>query len=466
MIKTKPKNKKNFMIWNMILFLIFILFSFVSILKCINSNYLPYCYKNLFYLPLSCALVNILFLLVIKHENILLDIPTWLILTLIFLRNSVTVYFMALNGGISSLGFPLKENADISIIMIIYETCAVYFFIFYYKKVRHRKLLKKSIHINFGKYSIFKPVFWISFLICAVAFLLLPEIRTQYYTIFTKDITHIVQEEANYNSGSALRVLYTVSDILIDAMRLLVPSYFMIKIKERRNLKLNIVLVIALIFLQCLFMNDSNAFILIIMLAQILFAINLFPELKKIFINMGITVLVAFLIVLYFNRFVSDHYAGNLGLILQSYIPSVANTAGIFSVEPSHNFMQIFDDIFTCIPFKSFFGYTGGIFSISDIWNNFNNISGQIISTVAQSYYYFGIIFTPLLTCLMIWTAYISLEHVKSTNNLLLLSVFIYFTINFSISPFVYNGIIYCKSFLQMGIFMFLIAGLYNDKKI
>lgn len=445
-----------------ILYIVLEVLSVIIFFDLVGNREILDSYKYIYLLPLSFFVVNTIFWEKITNGSFAKKLPIYIIVFLIFLRNVVTPYIMLEDSFVSSLGIPSYNNATHAIILISYETVIVYLFLYIKLRVSVRKILPLSSFKIKQREAMFRLIFWGSILVSVLALILVKEFRTQYYTIFTSDITHLISQTANYRSGSLMRVLATGGEILISALRLVLPSILMYKLAWKDTLP-RLFMCFFLIFLQCLFMNDSNAYILMLMMSQLFFVYYLFPNYRKFIIGGVVVVSFGFLALLYINRFALDHYGASWSLLLQSYIPSVANTAGVFELNSTHNIGQIFVDIFDAIPFKNFiFGDIENVKSISRIWNSENKTSGQIISTIGQSYYYVGNILSPLLTCLIINFSLNIYKKINTTDNALMLAIYIYLGIYAAATPFVYNGLIFIQCLFQRAVFMVIIAYFSN----
>lgn len=462
--KTRSYNTVNSMcMWSIVLIL-----SIYSCLLCIQDKHKPKGYEQLYLLPLSFFFFWVLFYYILKKYLNRINIVGLLIICMLFLRNVVTPIFMIKDSYLSSLGLP--DNADIAIILIVYETVCIFCLLYFLTKNNLRKKKKlflyngKNMYIFLKNRKLFKFLIFICLVICITTIIIIPEIRSQYYSIFTKNITGHIEQKANYSVGALSRVLYTGGDILIEVMRIIFPSILIISLRKKGENLQNLIVSLVIVVSQCLFMNDSNAYILMVMLSLILLILRLFGKYRKKIIKIGIAVGVIFLIVLYVNRFMMDHYGKSVSLFLQSYLPSIANTAGVFYLDKKQDFGQIFKDIFVAIPFKSTFGYSGNVKSIGVLWNEANGIRGQIISNIGVGYYYFGFVLSPLVTCFSLYVSYIMQNKMNETQYPFEYVSYSYFMIYSALMPFTYNFSIYAQCFLERMIFLFLISYVCNIK--
>ncbi len=449
--------KKNSFVGYSTVYLLLLAISVAATIICLDDNSRPAGYEKLYLLPLSATLCFMFFCFYLIKDKITNNIPNILLIVFTTLRNVITPITMVIDSYESSLGIPNAENVQKAILLVFYETIAIYAFLFLYNNIKSGRKIKITTNIGESK-QIFNLLFYGMVGASILALLLVPQLRSQYYTIFTNDITHIVQEEATYSVGTVLRILATLGEVCLGAVRIVLPTFVIYKIACKGQTAVNLILALCMVLVQCLFMNDSNAYILMVMISQFLLVYKLFPKYKRAIV-VGLTVFsILFLVLLYINRFMMDHYATSLSLFLQSYLPGVANTAGIFNVIPEHNFFQIFEDIFVAIPFKSTFGYSGWAQSINAIWQEANNCMGQIMPTIAGSYYYFGFWLAPILSCFFVYVANRLNKKMKNEGNVMLYAVQVYLMMYSVATPFVYNGCIYFQCILQRVIFMYIVA--------
>lgn len=440
------------------IYIVLILSSVYAIYLCSNDLSRPAGYENLFLLPLSFLIcIGLFYFTLFRNRTILENLPCVLMVVLTFLRNVFTPIKMVTDSYISSLGIASAESAKKAIWLVFYETLVIYIYVFIVEKYRFKQ---KGITLPIGKKNkqIFNVLCMMMLGISVMAIISVPAMRTHYYSIFTSGYTGVVQDISSYRGNALTRILGTAGDMTISAVRYVFPCYLFYKLASKGQTIVHVVVSIMIVLLQSLFMTDSNAFIFMLMISQMLFIIKLYPKYQKgILIGLSCMVMVLALL-LYFNRFALDHYSKSISLWLQSYIPGVANTAGVMNITPKHQIGQIFEDIWVAIPFKSFLGYSGNASSLAQMWGEVNNCSNQIMSTVGQSYYYFGTMFAPLLSCVLIQISRKCQKRIYNVDNALLSAAYIYLMIYSVATPFIYNFCIYLHAFLQRIIFIFILA--------
>lgn len=438
--------------------------SIYAITLCIEDQYAPYGYEMLFMLPLSflCS-IFLFFFGMLKNKNILENIPCVLLVLLAFIRNVFTPIVMVKDSYVSSLGIANSDGASLAIWLVTYETFLMFLFFYIAEKYRFKQkglgvLIGLKLPIGKPNNTCFRNGVILFSAIAVIALLFVPSLRNSFYTIFTSGFAAPFQDN-NLNRGDILtRAFETGGNMAIAAVRYILPCILFYKLANKGQKLRNLIVSIIVVLGQCFFMTDSNAYILMLIFSQMFFLLELYPKYRKGMIGGIAIVLISFSLMMYFNRFALDHYSKSLSLWLQSYFPGVANTAGIVNILPQQNILQIFEDIWVAIPFKAFLGYSGDATSIAQKWIIVNNCKGQILSTIGQSFYYFGFIFSPLISCWLLQISRKCQQHVNCVDSALMRAAYIYFMIYSAATPFVYNFSIYAHAFLQRTIFIFALA--------
>ena len=448
-----------------------IVFSFITFLVCVNNPNFSYYYTTLYLLPLFHCFISMLFFCFLFKGDFYTDLPVLIIYIALTVRNVLTPFAMVFDGYTSILGIPSNSSAHKAILVMIYETFSVLAIIIIYKKMCHLNSRKNKVKKRFKSKFIFGSVIFSAILISMVSFVILPELRSQYYSIFTSDITHLAKESYSYSSGIK-RMFASASELIIEATRLTVCTIIIVRLRKRGERRLNYTLCLILILFQFLFMTDSNAYIIMLALTLFIVTCRLFPSYSKKTFRRLVIVIFVFGILLYKNRFALDHYGSSMSKFLQAYFPGVANFCGVEQLLPRSigtSLNQIFIDLYAAVPFRStLFGYSGGLIDLPTLWNKANGVSGQIMPTVAQSYYYFGSFFSPLLSCIITLISLKAFNKAKHTDNPIMFGALIFLSIYGAISVVMYDFYIFSKGFTNRILFMMLFAYFsdYSIRKI
>lgn len=441
-----------------LLFLITMAFALYACFLCSDYQGYPSGYEKLILLPLSFFIaVGLSFLSLFRGKKLNDNIPGLSLILLAFIRNVVTPIAMVKDSFQSSLGIANATSANISIWLVSYETIVIFLF-FYIVEIF--KFKQKGIKLPNGKANLraYRRITVCMVAIAILSLLLVPSLRNSFYSVFTSGFASGIQLNLDYRESAFTRALATGGDMAISSIRYILPCAFFYKLALRGQKASSLLISCLLVLAQSFFMTDSNAYILMIMISQLLFIMKLYPKYRKTIIIALIAMVILFAAVFYFYRFALDHYSRSISLWLQSYLPGIANTAGIMNVSPPHNPFQLFIDFWIAVPFKAFIGLSYNGLSTAQLWREANAVPNQILSTVGQGYYYFGFALAPILSCFLIQISRKCSKYISSMDNALLCSAYIYFMIYSVCTPFVYNFCIYMQAFLQRTIFIFIIA--------
>lgn len=427
----------------------------------------PSAFSYLWLLPFGNTIISILFYWLLLRGEFTFDFPAILITALFTIRNAITPWIMATTTCRSRLGiYSSAEMVNLGIIMFLYETLAVICFSVYRQT---RGNIKRRIHvrgINITSNSLFYCLLAAGIGVTIVSFVVLPELRTQYYTIFTNDMTHLAKEYVTH-SGGAKRALSTASGMIIESVRITLSSYVIFKLRQKKENWVTYGLSVAVILLQFLFMNDSNAYVLMIAISLFVLVMKLYPTYAKRTLMYLIIGGILFGVLLYLNRFSLDIYGSSLSVFLQAYFPGLNNFA---TIEPLLSrgigdvIKQIFIDLYAAVPFRTaLFGYSGNLTALPTLWAQSNGLSGQILPNIAQSYYYFGAVFAPILPIFLASVGLSSFEKARSTDNPCLFALRIYLSIYACVSITMYDTYIFMTNLLSRILFMWIFSRFCKD---
>jgi len=427
----------------------------------VNSYSLPASFENLVYLPFGNTFATLLFVAALVRGNFYLDMPIFVLTTLFTVRNAITPMVMSVTTCASRIGiYPDSGMVDLGIALFLYETVAVYFFLFLIrnKSLNIKKMFVPTWHAPEGTFAI---VLTSGVAISVLCFVLLPELRTQYYTIFTNDITHVIQQSVVY-SGGIKRALSTSASMIIEATRLTLSSVLIFKLRKYKESWYTYLACVSIILIQFFFMNDSNAYVIMIAFSLYLLVYKLFPKYGKATMSYLVFIVVAFFVLIYINRFSQDIYGQSLSVFLQAYLPGLNNFA---TIEPLMDrgvgdaVRQFFIDLYGAVPFKStLLGYQGGMDVLPIIWQKSTNLLGQIMPNIAQSYYYFGPVLCPILSIVLCYIGVISFKKANVTTNPCMYTIFIYLSLYTCVSITMYDFYIFFKMFLTRFLFMYIFS--------
>lgn len=436
-----------------------IMLSFVAAIICLSDIDVPESYVNMYYLPLGHGIIVMFFMYFVLKGEVYDDLPVLVILITLTIRNVVTPMVMVLEKYNSRFGIVNSEKyINIAIISFLLETLFVFMTIILFRQRKKKNRKSLFAPIRFTDNTMYKLVLLGGLALSVMFFIVLPDLKTQYYSIFTQDISNLEHEIIEYSGVK--KSLTTASGMIIEATRISLSAWLIATFRKRGENWFTYIMSISVILLQFLFMNDSNAYVIMIALSLYLLIFKLYPKYSGKTIKMLVVIVFLFGLLMYWNRFSKDIYGSSLALFLQAYFPGLANFAVIERLmdrSALDAINQIFIDLYAAVPFRStLFGYSGGLVDLSTMWNTSNGITGQILPTSAQSYYYFGVLGSPVISMILTVISLSTFEKANSTKNPYLYTALMYMVIYSSTAISMYNLIIFNSGLTTRVAFMLL----------
>ena len=439
---------------NVILLLCF--FVGVVILSDTSRGYFRY----IGFLPLCHGFIQLL------KPNRQLNTAERVVRILYLIRNVVTSYLMYLTGYTMEI-FLVRSVADfqLSIFLMIFETLCVFYFL---KK-------RKLVAINLGakrEFSLTNSrklncVFGFGALIMVIIYFIVPQTHDVFMPIYEQGAALMlgVTNEDVGGTGALGRLLFTLFTILFGFYRLMIPVYFMVAIKKFvKSSFLGVFLCIILILLQFFFVTERTMSTLINLLVLGIFLLKLYPQQKKsltlLFGFIGILVLLSFIAMKAHEDNTTSLLSNNqtLSIMLQAYLPGVANMQGVFRM-PQWQINYLLSDIYSMIPFRnSLLGLDFGP-NTTDLYREYNDAGGQILPLVGQSYFHFGI-FAPILSVFLTRIASKYFELSSVAKNYVYYVYYVDLAIFAAMTPCMYYFGIFGSSFLTSIILIYFFAKL------
>ncbi|HEY8424155.1 MAG TPA: hypothetical protein VIL23_05300, partial [Clostridia bacterium] len=155
-----------------------------------------------------------------------------------------------------------------------------------------------------------------------------------------------------------------------------------------------------------------------------------------------------------------------LSLISNNYFSGVNITSGIFNMPRNtdlrwHYFIR---DYLEAIPFgNTLFGYNYDVIQL--FFNDSNGVYGQIPTTIACGYYYFGVFFAPVYSIILALLTLYGGTKIQSSKHFLDKVIWLYFTLVMSLGIIMYNISITLTTITYNLIPIFLIKMSLKGKK-
>ncbi|AHV98590.1 hypothetical protein PSAB_18480 [Paenibacillus sabinae T27] len=260
-------------------------------------------------------------------------------------------------------------------------------------------------------------------------------------------------------------IIYWIYIMFVDLLQIFLPivliEYIFKKI-GRHNTKRALLLSFCIIFMVLLFMTPEKARSIQLAVSLFLVLHFIYPQhIRKIIpfalVFVSIFSLIALLLKSGVYREESDLW-GFVSETLNAYFSGPLNVVASISMQQNSSIKLIISDILNSLPFvKHYFmewDTTPKYFNYS-IKGTGATVS-KIIPMIGQGYFYFGFLLSPIISIISIKVA-MKLEKIANlTTNIFKRYLYIFATINFALSPVLYNFNISLSTFWDIIIILIL----------
>ncbi len=408
---------KNNNIRNLLIFCLFTICSLFAVAYLGLDNEKPIGYEFIFLIPIG--FIFAMFLLYPVIDIVLSRVSTIAIIFIYFLRTVLIPILIRIGNYESQISIDqYNSKAFLAILLVIYETIFVFAFI----RIKSSILIDDEQLINtYGsnyekvitekKIKIFKFLL-IIFVVYVAAMLIRDPSLLRSNFILLVGTPSDWKIKSNYvalgelSTGGTLGILVTVMNQVIGFITVFVPPLLALKISKKKGIikYIMLFLLIAIIAL----VGTEERFRSIDYSLALIFTIRSFDNNRyKKFTNL----LIVAISVVVFIGLLQKGYAGNvkysmdqISSIFSSYFSSIPGVAAAieFSKETvKFGLLKLPTDIISHIPYvksvlSSFLPVnTGRMFNY--FLTGTNKTYGQIISSIALGYVYFGFVFSPII---------------------------------------------------------------------
>ncbi|WP_195972269.1 hypothetical protein [Clostridium thermobutyricum] len=416
----------------------YIIFSLILLsLPAIFINNLNDQFKIMCILPISYSVI-VLFLFNVKKERIIKNKAILIILSTYFIRMYLYPIIICFKGiEIYNFNRAIDNRIIISVLLQIYEFISIAICITVIKYNKLKKIKIKEI----DKLNINKIIYYIIF-ISIISIIIFPSILSIFRPIVFKDINseniwkiNRILAKENLNP-----IIYNIVGILIPIARILLTILIIIKIRKlnlnkkiSRNKSIIFSIIIALNLL--IFITDDRAGNIYCFIAVFLVIRKLYDLKNKVSINIIFVIMGLILLYIFFGK--SNEI---LSSRLNAYFSGTINIGASTLMERNNIIQYLLGDILRHIPIIK------GLFINLPMSNELFNMAlgidtvynSQIIPNIGQGIFYFGYVFSPILSIIL---SYIGIKlWDKSENNN---SIFEYFILIFSSIFFSVGSVMY-----------------------
>lgn len=459
---------------------LFVIFSslLVGIILLFDTDKPSY-YQILPLLPLTFGLVNMIF--VMLYNKIFENLGLLLVIGLYYLRFVLVPLIMLIGDYTTLIKFNISDNINKALIIMIYELIVVYLVLYWANKKevysRKKSLIKNKKGNSVKRVRIFGFIIVSMVLLDLFVFLLIPDSRKLYSDILTtmnKTSADIVSIDSLVERGSLKRALLTLYSMTMEILRVFIPAYFIIKLRKKFGETLiGIIFSIPFILFQFLLVSNTHARSFLVAVVLMLLLAKLYPswatKIYKGSIALGFILVVSYF--MYKSTLPVVSYSGattsleRASEMANAYFSGPDNIAAIFNVKPEERVNVLIYTLISSIPFNgTIFGISG--LNYSSIYNIYNQSLFQIGPLIGESYFFFGAVFSPLLSAIVSSLAVRYGKKVNTEKNLWKYLSYIYFILILSSSLVLYSGTILLKTFGSLILPMLIISKFSSDIKI
>lgn len=396
-------------------------------------------------LPFSFLLGTQMYAVITKDKSI--GIGSIVLFCTYFIRNVIISFTASLSGYLETLvGY--DYNLAISIMSI--ETVLALFFMALTTKNLNKngQQLKlaadEEIDVDFlSKKS--RIIFLIIVLITAALTLIYPRVLNVFKIgmVSGADLTeHYIAYYSALNSMPKL-IFYLVTWML-SLIKHLLCLLIIIKIKKSKIIKFKFLISSIVVLLFSLIMTDTNADSLIFAIIFFCLLLMLYKNKRKVIIY-GVSILGTLFVGIGLLSTSSSSFSTTR--TLNAYFGGVGNVSYALGMKDFDTAEAVKADFLRSLPIiKALFVDMN---SSTTIFNQSIKAKGQIIPAIGQSYIYFGVIFSPIISVVFAVLTVICESKIYNKNRIMDIFLILLLTIRFSCVPILYNLYIFYIGFFN-----------------
>ena len=391
--------------YRIFVFLFIVFLSFSTALLLIGDLSKPNYYSFLFVLPLTFAVLSVVFAKL--YEEIMRNLGITVLLILLFVRMVISPLFMLLGSYAGTIEHNVSSNTLMAIFLVSYEALCLFLFLFV--KIQNIKASKKKYIVE--EYVIrpritrsYKWILAVAVVALVVCIFVAPGIMDTYRSITQigdKDFTS--HEDAyvvtKYATSFTLKFALVTGQYLFRALIVIVPSFLIIHL-AKKNTRARTLFGLLFCCIPFFFISGTVAKTLIysiclFMLHNYMFHNGYLSKNSIYIVALGGIAVIAWWLFRSNGR--------NLNVMEQfsrrfsSYFSGVNVVSGAFNLpnELEYKIRYFFNDFMRSIPYgTTIFGLDFD--PVASFFNEYNFSSGQIPPTIGMGCYYFGPLLAPI----------------------------------------------------------------------
>lgn len=400
-------------------------------------------FTNLYLLPFFYAIVC----LSVYHAKEI-SFPFTCIVSVYFIRNTLTPVIMCLGDYSSYFIVSSKKNVDYAIMLMIYESTIAVLYSFFQNKESYsppppdEKINRTEVFFNINQ----NLAVCITFAFFLLIYILRRKFFDNYSSVYF--VQEIRQRDVLENGGP----LDTLFSVLFPISYLFISLYFInYSIHTIKRAELRSLLCILLSSVPLLFMNNADGFNVICLLSLLYVSFFKKGVTRKDFVvvNFAIVLIVLYILLsissLSYNAESKDTMQ-KVSSFLLAYFPGVTNISGGFDFYIPNKIETLFYDFYATIPFRNtIFGLKNDLRLVM-LYTEYNDSLSQVLPCIIQLYTYLGV-FAPIIDCILIKCAYLSYEKSQKAKTVYISYAYILLFFYLVLTPVSYNITIFLSRF-------------------
>lgn len=426
--------------------LIYIIISFISGFIIMMWNRIPdYDYRMLAILPIAFAGISSIFYKV--YNNFFKKISITIIISLFFLRMTLIPLGIIMTDQQKYMeAESFLNNANQTIFIIVYEFFCVMLMLFILSRKNKESIkVKNNENENMQKNTtLFNIVIVVLCLFAVILYIRYPVLKDTIRTLF--EDSEKIYLRASVIKSSMPSILYNIFNSIFDILYIVLPFLIILTIYKSRfsiNIKIFISLFIIGIFACIATIDKFKSIIMAFSLLMLL--IYLYPSKRKIIISILCTVGVGVMFLALILKGIKANSSYNINdfvEMLQAYFSGPFGISVGFDMnnEVSHFHILINDIISSFSYIRAFFTdveTTVHMYNVAFYHREYLN--NKIVPMISQSAYYFGMVLSPIISCLFTSLALKLEGKLERKRNLFSKYVILYTVIYLSVSIVAYN---------------------------
>lgn len=337
-------------------------------------------------------------------------------------RNALTPLLIAI-GGFHVTTIRIYETTAIAkaALLMSYETIVVFLFADYIVRRQqwHNSIVdseenSKRLVKYFPKNTLFNLVTLLLTLLMIVAYVAVPTIKDAYQNLWRAETQVIIQKFSTieqYSAGTLSRIFYAFFLMFFSVLQIIWSVYLIRSIKRIFGEKfISIVLSFGVLFLNTLFVSETSAYTVFVLVLLFMYMLLLYPSKNKIISGVSIAGAVIILFVMIIARTAtyrvgSGNSLTSLATFINAYFPGIINVSVMWNVKVPSKLVSLYFDVYKGIPLQSLIPplLSSGE-RLSNYFNYAAGTSAQILPFVGQTYFYLSFI-GPAIQCIFIYFA-------------------------------------------------------------